>query len=548
MAQAQCRLQFTDNCRSRETLASNCPDSPVLQISCDNNATSAEIQQMAMAFTGRPLRPVWISLVDGDQVTFDNFAPVRQQVLLFTLSNCTSVRSTGRLSSLLLSNLLDLYVENCYNLKIRRADFWPSPKLRLITFANTTIQSLERFTFTDLPALRLLSLEAGLAQMQTFSSEIRAFLKELHCGLAFEWFREWWENKHLMTSAGDREVYQIYPFHWGNDAINNSQVYLPVDCAVKPFPTGAGSIDFQQQRFSINDNLYKEKWQPGDPKDSGSDDRYPEFSVASMSPEECATQNFAGCNDPGDCRTNDTRRAYQVSDYCGADLNRIRRVVTAISRLPLRAVLLDLDDSTVVEFKDFAPIRQQIVLFNFMSCVKERAMQKLHDLYLTNLIQLVTCNCSDLVITRSDFQNSVKLRQIFFYNTTIRALEENAFSNLPSLVGLSLEYNLQNLRTYEEELADPQLPVMFTQRIRDYLLHLHCGCEFAWFRRWWSNNTSRFTQIADTDGAYQIFSALNSFSGYGKYQIPIDCSKPIPMGAEFINVNQSEYSINAVEC
>ncbi|XP_055329620.1 uncharacterized protein LOC129582197 [Paramacrobiotus metropolitanus] len=558
MAQDQCRLQFTDNCRSRDTLARNCPDSSMLHISCNSNVTSNEIQQMATAFAKPPLRAVWSTLYDGDQVAFHNFAPVRLQVVGFTLYNCTSIRATGKLSSLRLSNLLDLNLENCYNLKIRRADFSPSPKVRFINFVNTTIQSLETFTFTDLPALRLLSLENGLAQMQTFSSEIRAYLKELHCGVAFEWFRKWWENKHLMKSARFSEVYQIYPFPVGNEPLNKSNIYLPIDCAAKPFPVGAGSIDFKQERFSVNNDLYEEKWQNGNFSRTDGDDRYPEFSIEPLSPEECATQELSDCQQH-DCGKDARfqRYAYEVIElydrgYCNASsggLERIHRAVTAMTRLPIRPVMVYLEDRSPLAFNDMAEIRKRIVSFWLYNCVQERATRKLHDLYWTNVLEFMTVNCSELVIMKNDFENSMKLRQIFFWNTTIRTLEENTFTNLPSLVALSLQHNLKNLRSFEDELTEPRPPVMFTQRIRDYLFRLHCSCEFAWFRRWWSNNTARFIEIADqVDGAYQFFHAINSWYTFKKDQIPIDCAKPIPMGAEFITANQSEFSINALEC
>ncbi|XP_055329798.1 uncharacterized protein LOC129582316 [Paramacrobiotus metropolitanus] len=502
---------------------------------------------MSVAFTKPPLRAVAISVNDGVQVTSDNFASVRQQVVSFYFYNCTSACAIGKWSSLRLSNLMELYVENCYNLKIRRADFWPSPKVRLINFVNTTIQSLEKYTFTDLPALRLLSLEGGLAKMPLFSTEIRAYLKDLHCGVAFEWFREWWENKHLLKSAQENEVYQIYPFQWGSDALNKSDVYLPIDCSAKPFPNGVTSIDFKQERFSVNDNLYNEMRQPGNPNDNESDDRYPEFSLEPMSVEECATQKLTDCQ-PKDCG-GDLHRGYEIHDYgycnnSATTFDRIHRAVIAMTRLPVRLVMVFLRDSTPIPFKDLAPIRRRIVVFELSECINNRATQKLHDLYWTNLVGFVTINCSDLVIMKSDFQNSRKLRQIFFRNTTIETLEENTFTNLPSLVSLALEYNLK----CSEETADPLQPVMFTQRIRDYLFHLHCGCEFAWFRRWWSNNTARFMQIADDTGAYSIASALNSYYAFKEDQIPIDCAKPIPLGVEFINANQTEFSLNALEC
>ncbi|XP_055357122.1 uncharacterized protein LOC129602178 isoform X2 [Paramacrobiotus metropolitanus] len=255
MAHEQCRLQYTTNCYSREFPLSWCIQSPVLNINCNSSATSHEIQQMAAAFEQPPLRPVLVDLDDGEQVTSDNMAAVRNQVILLSLSYCVSPRTTGKLSSLRFPNLLDLSLNSCYSLKIKRSDFWQSMKIRIIEIFNGTIQSLEKNTFADLPALRVLSLEAGLDSMLTFSPEVRAYLKELHCGVAFEWFRRWWDNKHLLKKAAYNEVYQIYPSAWGNHAVNKREVYLPIDCVAKPFPIGAASINFNQERFSVSDDL-----------------------------------------------------------------------------------------------------------------------------------------------------------------------------------------------------------------------------------------------------------------------------------------------------
>ncbi|XP_055357118.1 uncharacterized protein LOC129602176 [Paramacrobiotus metropolitanus] len=558
MAHEQCRLQYTTNCYSREYPLSWCIQSPVLNINCNSNATSQEIQQMAVTFAQPPLRPVLVDLDDGELVTSENVAAVRNQVILLSLSNCVSPRTTGKLSSLRFPNLLDLSLNSCYNLKIRRSDFWQSMKLRVIEFFNGTIQSLEKDTFADLPALRVLSLEAGMASIPTFSPEIRSYLKELHCGMAFEWFRRWWDNKHLLKKANYSEVYQMYPSAWGNHAINESEMYLPIDCAAKPFPTGAPSIDFNQERFSVNDDLYGEKWLPGDVEDA--EDRYPEFSIQPFTAEECAVQQLSYCH-PLTCGETfiqgylTYRLSFTTDTGCYANVSgseRIQRAVNSIMRLPIRPVILEVHHRAPLLFADVAPVRKRIIQFHLYDDSK-RATAQILDLYLTNIVEFMAFHCSDLGIKKTDFERSRKLRQVLFYNTTIQTLEAGTFTDLPSLNFLSLEFNLRRMHTFEEIRAYDEWwlrPVMFSQRTRDYLFHLHCSCEFAWFRRWWnSNNTVRLSPAVENDEIVSVMRVpYSEYLFYQAEQVPIDCAHPIPLGSEYVNVNQTEFSVNEPVC
>ncbi|XP_055329688.1 uncharacterized protein LOC129582243 [Paramacrobiotus metropolitanus] len=555
MAHEQCRLQFTANCWSRELPLSWCIQSPVLNINCNNSATSHEIQQMAAAFAQPPLRPVLVDLDDGEQVTSENMDAVRDQVILLSLSNCTSTRTTGKLSSLRFSNLLELSLNSCYNLKIVRSDFWQSMKLRVIEFINGTILSLEKETFTDLPALRVLSLEAGLASVPSFSFEVQVYLKELHCGRAFEWFRRWWDNKHLLKSAKYSEVYQMYPSAWGNHAINKSEMYLPIDCAADPFPTGAVSINFNQERFSVNDDLYREKWQSGDNEDV--EDRYPEFSIQPFTAEECELQQQAYCY-PLEC--GDTsyfgflayRLSYTFSRGCQAKfvgINVLDHSVDRIMRLPIRPIIFEAYPYFIY-FKDLSPIRKRIIKLQMYEH-SQRATAIQREQELTNIIEFMCTDCFDLVIRKTDFEKSRKLRQIAFWNTTIQTLQKGTFTDLPSLNFLSLEFALKTLRTFDEFHADKerQGPVMFSQRMREYLFHLHCSCEFAWFRQWWnSNNTVRLSPATSKDGAFLTVIPYSAYKCYPTDQIPIDCAQPIPLGSEYVNVNQTEFSVNEPMC
>ncbi|XP_055355118.1 uncharacterized protein LOC129600577 [Paramacrobiotus metropolitanus] len=118
--------------------------------------------------------------------------------------------------------------------------------------------SCYRFS-SDLPALRLLSLEFKLHNVEAFTSSMRKYLKRLHCGCEFEWFRQWWSrNWQLLRWASEGEIYRI-PDSCMIEPIRKEAVYLPIDCAAANFPTGSKSIDHNQSEFSINVAHYSEK-------------------------------------------------------------------------------------------------------------------------------------------------------------------------------------------------------------------------------------------------------------------------------------------------
>ncbi|XP_055329712.1 uncharacterized protein LOC129582257 [Paramacrobiotus metropolitanus] len=544
MALAQCASQFSANCQPGVFGVIGCPFFPALYINCTLNATAQEIRQMTVSMAKPPLRAVFVNVLDGDQVNFDNFAPVRQQIMGFDLAHCVSSRATGRLASLRLTNLLDIEIGSCRSLEIKRADFWPTRQVRWIQFYNTTISLLEKGTFTDLPALRLLALESWLSDEDEFSDGIREYIKNMHCGCEFEWFRRWWDQKRLLHKAKQFEVYQIQPFFVGNVELNKSQVYLPVDCAAAVFPTGPDGIDFTQDGFSINDDADHNKWGGRCSADKENGEPFPEVSIDPLTPEECAVQLIGHCGQQGNfCNTNpvtSTPFSYDILDEkikgtencaLGSTIERIRRVAIAMVKLPVRPILLMLYDKTPVTFSDVAPMRKRIVIFCLVESITERTTQKLQDLRLTNLLDFQIMNSTDLVIRKSDFQFSGKLRIFQLRNTTVRSLEENAFSDLPALVALSLEFHFDELPGFD-------------QRIRSYLLNLHCSCEFAWYRKWWSNNSALLRETVFT-GIYYMVNAYGSapFERKNVY-VPIDCAKNVPAGPDSVNWNQTDFSLN----
>ncbi|XP_055340927.1 uncharacterized protein LOC129590000 isoform X2 [Paramacrobiotus metropolitanus] len=388
---------------------------------------------MAVAMSQPPTKAVKITLYDGDLVIGKNLAAIRERVVILDISNFTSVRTTGKLPKLRLPNVLDFKLHNCYNLEIVRSDFWQSMQLHVIAFANTTIASLERNTFTDLPALQGISLEAYLGTiMNVFNEPMRGFLQRLHCGCEYEWYRKWWATRKMLHQAAKGDIYQTGGNSWDNEERNKTDMYLPINCAIDPFPVDVAAIDFTQESFTVNEDFYLDKWHSGCGNGSeNSEESYPEFSTEPMSSEEIAVSNIAACSYYYPSVPN-AYNAYGLVDICqeweGANfsdsrVDRIRQVSLSIAKLPPRPVALLIGGNrTSVTFDDLAPIRKQVVRLMVSSCSNSRATKTLAVLRLTNLLEYEIINCDDLDVKNNDFLHSKKLRVIFFTYTTIRTL------------------------------------------------------------------------------------------------------------------------------
>ncbi|XP_055355862.1 uncharacterized protein LOC129601154 [Paramacrobiotus metropolitanus] len=260
-----------------------------------------------------------------------------------------------------------------------------------------------------------------------------------------------------------------------------------------------------------------------------------------MTPEECAVQADIRCAS-NDTYVNCTQGAetggYGILDFdCNNEsaLNRIKRVVATIAKLPLRPIELDVSDKTPVTSDDIAPVRRQIISYILENCTTPRASNKLRQLVLPNLLEYFLWHCSNLVVKRSDFQYSQKLREIAFYNTTIRTLDANAFIGLPDLRILSLEHVIRTLTPLDE-------------RLRGYLFRLHCSCDFAGFRRWWNNNTALLRSAAEGE-------VLNFAGGWQnlEYQrtdvyLPIDCKSEYPKEKLLVDYNATSFSVHERSC
>ncbi|XP_055340925.1 uncharacterized protein LOC129589999 [Paramacrobiotus metropolitanus] len=545
MTLEQCQAQFTDNCEAPLASIADCPMSQNLQISCNNTASATEIQRMAKALSQTPLKPVLVMLYDGHQIFSDNFAAVRRQVVMFQIFNCTSNRVTGKLPSLKFANLLEFGPVNCYDLVIQRSDFWQSTQLRIIELINSTIAILERDTFTDLPALRMLSLESYLNAMEVFPDEMREYLKRLHCGCEYTWFRQWWSgNKNLLQQANEGDIYTIGLE--SNVPRNKSDVYLPVDCAADPFPVGNASIDFTQERYSINEDFYQDKGhQNCTAEDMDPDDSFPDFVTEPMNSVEAAVRLLGLCDPAWHAESlNDTNYSYVMLDICNNSQTmfyQLRQQAQKIAKLRPRQIQIQFKETTPLTFEHMSPIRKEIVVCYLMECSTSRATRMLPTYRLTNLLQYIVFGGKDLDVKTSDFQFSRKLRMISFVVSTIRTLEEATFTNLPALKALTLESGLHMTTVVPEYGPD----------MREYLRRLHCSCEFAWFRRWRMNSTS-LLQSTNDNTVTRVFRLPGFSPGFVNNQthqyVPIDCAAAIPSGPEHVNVKQVEYSLNVDNC
>ncbi|XP_055347669.1 uncharacterized protein LOC129594844 isoform X2 [Paramacrobiotus metropolitanus] len=503
MSLDQCRLQFNANCDKPGLTIFNCTSALTLDINCNSAATSQDLQRMSTAMSKSPLRAIKLSAYDGEKLDVVNFASVRKQVVLFHLYNCISTRATHRL--------------------------------------NTIIQTVEKATFTNLPDLKLLSMENGLSDVKTFSEGALAYLTRLHCGCEFQWFRNWWSgNQQLLRKANIGEVYRITD-SWSNAAFNRAEIFLPIDCTSVSLITGSSSVDYSQHRFSTNvpdsSDIANKNNQCDDTTEFEAD--FADFSTEPMTTEECIEQYTAHCVPATlGLESCTSFRRFELSCVQEVSSQEVIDLVASIAKFPPRATLLKQYDGPHIAFSTFAPIRRQIAVFYLSRCMTSRPTGKLHELRLPNLLDLGITSCRGLTIYKNDFEHSIKLRILVFLNVTINSLEKDTFTNLPDLRFLSLENGLKDL-------------CMCNQAVKDYLFNLHCGCQFASFRRWRQGNL-RLLREAETGQIYSVAGGwLNGAYKYrdGESYLPIDCSAdPFPFEDEFADFSQTAFSLNEPSC
>ncbi|XP_055348084.1 uncharacterized protein LOC129595182 [Paramacrobiotus metropolitanus] len=574
MTRDQCLLQFTTNCAPPNLARSRCATQHGLMLACSSSAKAPEIKQLAFSLSKPPLKAISVSLHDGEHINSGTLSAVRDQTLVLHLHNCTSSRVTNKLSQLRMPHLLEFGLHNCRDLNVRRADFYQSRKLRLIQFVNTTVDVLEADTFTDLPALRLLSLESGLSGMEVFDNNVQVYIARLHCSCEFQWFRRWWQANGLLREALEGEIYNIPYDSWRNWNVTRNDVVLPVDCS--SLPNGSASIDFTQQVYSANEELYKEKRNTEcytTTTSTGNVHSYPLFSTEPRTDKECRLVLTYPCAmdrlmwdvtvcAPSVLESYNASYAMDVIEFyngtnatfdtrsCSIErvLTDTKRLVTVMAKQSPWAILLSMAEKevTALQMADLQPVRPLIIAFNLLNCTTARCTNRINTLNLFNLVHVAMMDCRDLDVKRKDFQRTKKLRVIEFWNATIRTLEVNVFSDLPAVRVVALELDI-----ISSSAPVPGTPVdVLDHRVRDYLFRLHCSCEFAWYREWWQNNTAPLRHTEVPEGGVYIFPSSWQNQQYrrGELFLPIDCAVEIPTAAASVNLTQEEFSRNEPKC
>ncbi|XP_055344434.1 uncharacterized protein LOC129592426 isoform X2 [Paramacrobiotus metropolitanus] len=260
MTDEECGAQFNRYCKSDITTTDNCTSRTDFRIVCRSNASLTILARMAVDMAEPPLRVVSMD-VEEQLIAKYSFAPIQRQVVKLQLRNCTTERVTSRLIDLNFTSMLDFQLYDARNLVIEKKDFAASKRLRIVVFYNTTIKTMQHGTFTDLPNLQILSLEALFEDQKyyNFDQSFRSFLRNLHCSCEFAWYRSWWRaNKKLRIRT---EVGDVYSFDGRfttelleNSGFDKEDLYHPVNCRADPFPFGTEWINYYTQiDYSTNE-------------------------------------------------------------------------------------------------------------------------------------------------------------------------------------------------------------------------------------------------------------------------------------------------------
>ncbi|XP_055344816.1 uncharacterized protein LOC129592734 [Paramacrobiotus metropolitanus] len=176
-----------------------------------------------------------------------------------------------------------------------------------------------------------------------------------------------------------------------------------------------------------------------------------------------------------------------------------------------RALKFFLTDGDHMARDVFDPVRLQVVVLCLTDCRGSHTTTRVSRLFLDNLLDYQLFMCNDLVIKKRDFSNMKLLRMIRFRQSTVSSLEVGTFSDLlPNLQVLSLEY-LFNENTM---MLDD----------KDYLRKIHCTCEFAWFRRWLTQN-QRLLEARAEGSVYGLPQSWQSEAvAKEELYVPVDCN------------------------
>ncbi|XP_055354820.1 zinc metalloproteinase nas-29-like isoform X2 [Paramacrobiotus metropolitanus] len=244
--------------------------------------------------------------------------------------------------------------------------------------------------------------------------------------------------------------------------------------------------------------------------DSSASEQFPEFSMEPMTREQCAFQFRSKCGRQFYTQSTCKETKGLEIDCKGLTTDELRDMVERAARPPVRAIRLDLDDGRHLQSEIFRPIRLQIIGFELWNCKTNRTTEKLWHLRFSRMYHFELVKCQDLVVRKSDFDNSKNLRMILFRDSTIAELEDKTFMNLPELLVLSLEY---------ERIRSKSIP----SYQQDFIGELHCSCQFAWLRTWYSSRPS-LLHGREKGAVYSVVDAFQSpeVNADGMYR-PYNC-------------------------
>ncbi|XP_055354401.1 uncharacterized protein LOC129600038 [Paramacrobiotus metropolitanus] len=182
----------------------------------------------------------------------DVIEPIRQQIVELAVLSNTSATTYKVFEAGILPRLLRFEVQYGNNLDVKKRDFSRMPEVRMICFKSSIIDTLERYTFMDLPALESLVLEKEISfalyrkekyaqrnrgrpyEYGLISSEDIQKVRRLHCDCSFAWLRNFLKRRpHLVSHKGEGEVFVVgnfySPFVFTQESA--SPEMLSVDCA-----------------------------------------------------------------------------------------------------------------------------------------------------------------------------------------------------------------------------------------------------------------------------------------------------------------------------
>ncbi|XP_055345113.1 uncharacterized protein LOC129592973 isoform X2 [Paramacrobiotus metropolitanus] len=500
MEAEQCALQFNDHCRSVTSTVDNCTGDSLLLLYCDESADNSFLRATTTAMAKPPLRPIFLVLTDS-QITTEALYPVEKLVKHLQMGHCRASDSTSKLPSFSFISLQELIIFRCADIRIKKSDFKSLPSLRVIVFQLTTILYLEEGTFTNLPKLRIISWHEDLLRnfgtdqdRMLYNNEkfdgnlvhsMLEYLKRIHCDCEFAWLRRWLDQSGILQPVPESSViFDSASRYISGSEFNRIDIFIPIDCAMQPFPSDFSMINFAQNEFSVNE--------PRCPTRSvnATYESLKFKRVYSLSPidlRQCRLQFGKTCK-PWEKRSPLQATELAVLDYClnlftssqpflniqclgNATVRDVQEIAFALAKPPLRVVNLNLDDGNYITYRAFSPIRTQILNMTIYDCVGKRATSKLASLYFENLLYLAVANCHNIMVQVEDFATTPNIRIILFAHSTVVGVTQFTFSSLPNLEILSLEYEAQEVPTDDSAYYR-------------YLLRLHCDCEYSSFRAW----------------------------------------------------------------